>query len=770
MQPQRLPIVDSDDGVWGDIIRQYLMKEHFNDDTDNAANGGHQKVTIRAGTTTDAPLKLTSGSLLTSPQAGAIEFLGDSFYATQTTGTTRKKLAIYDDSAGATGDIYFRNSGGYFSRLGIGSSGDYLAVSSGVPTWTSQIVGKSLDNTNTITVKDANFTLQHTSDVTKQARFQLSGITAGTVRAYTLPDATSVLLNDVSNQNISGVKTFQAMMYAREIWITPTNGAGNTAAFSLDNQSGQVWQNTNNAGGSWALWDQTNSKAPILVQPNSPDQAIVVDPSGVYVDDSYFKVANLADPTKQAKFELSGITTNTIRTYTLPNANTTIVGTDITQTLANKTLTTPVINGASTGTGVSTTATANTLVMRDANGSTAVGNLLDGYSTTATSGGTTTLTVASNRQQFFTGTSAQTLVLPVTSTLALGFNYVVTNNSTGALTVQSSGANTILIMPAGTSALFTCILTSGTTAASWSYAYTGTVVASGKKLTVSQSLTVAGTDGTTMTFPTTSATIARTDAAQTFTGVQTFSSAPAFGALPTGAGVATAATASTLAARDANKNLTANAYIPGFTTTATTGGTTTLTIASTQLQVFTGSSTQTLTLPTTSVAQGVQYTIVNQSSGTVTVQSSGANTVATLGGGSSAQFTAAVATPTTSAHWIAQTFGSAVILPRVTTITSSATPTFSTDATDMLVITALATAVTSMTSGMTGTAVNGQRLMVRIKDNGTPQSITWGANFISSGIAALPTTTVAAKTHHIGFIYDSVAAKWVCMAVDAAGY
>ena len=47
-----------------------------------------------------------------------------------------------------------------------------------------------------------------------------------------------------------------------------------------------------------------------------------------------------------------------------------------------------------------------------------------------------------------------------------------------------------------------------------------------KTLAVSNSLTLAGTDGTTMTFPSTSASIARTDAAQTFTGVQTFSSDP----------------------------------------------------------------------------------------------------------------------------------------------------------------------------------------------------------------------------------------------------
>lgn len=48
-------------------------------------------------------------------------------------------------------------------------------------------------------------------------------------------------------------------------------------------------------------------------------------------------------------------------------------------------------------------------------------------------------------------------------------------------------------------------------------------IASGKTLTVSNSITLAGTDATVMTFPTTTATIARTDAAQTFTGTQTVS-------------------------------------------------------------------------------------------------------------------------------------------------------------------------------------------------------------------------------------------------------
>ena len=53
-------------------------------------------------------------------------------------------------------------------------------------------------------------------------------------------------------------------------------------------------------------------------------------------------------------------------------------------------------------------------------------------------------------------------------------------------------------------------------------------IANGKTLTASNSLTFAGTDGTTLTFPSTSATIARTDSAQSFSGVQTFNNGGIF--------------------------------------------------------------------------------------------------------------------------------------------------------------------------------------------------------------------------------------------------
>lgn len=117
-----------------------------------------------------------------------------------------------------------------------------------------------------------------------------------------------------------------------------------------------------------------------------------------------------------------------------------------------------------------------------------------------------------------------------------------------------------------------------------------------------------------------------------------------------------------------------------------------------------------------------------------------------------------------------QTLTNKRITPRIGTTASSATPAIDVGLYDQFNITALAAAITSMTSGLSGTPTDGQKLLIRIKDNGTARAITWGASFVASGAAALPTTTAVSKTHLVGFIYDSTAAKWVCVAADSAGY
>ena len=141
--PQRLPVVSGDDGQWGTILNQYLKKEHYDDGTDNAANGGHQVVTIRPGTAAagTAPLKIASGTLLATPEVGAIEFATNRLYYTQTSAATRLTVLATNDASGANGDMYYRNSAGDFIRLPAGTAGQVLTVTGGVPAWAAPTGG-----------------------------------------------------------------------------------------------------------------------------------------------------------------------------------------------------------------------------------------------------------------------------------------------------------------------------------------------------------------------------------------------------------------------------------------------------------------------------------------------------------------------------------------------------------------------------------------------------------------------------------------------------
>jgi hypothetical protein len=139
-----------------------------------------------------------------------------------------------------------------------------------------------------------------------------------------------------------------------------------------------------------------------------------------------------------------------------------------------KTTTGTVVAGNGTGfsnIGYSTIPSASTITQWDSNSNISSNSFIEGYATTATVAGTTTLTVSSMQQQYFTGTTTQAVLLPVTSTLVLGQSYTIVNNSTGVVTVQSSGSNTVQAMLANTILIVTCILTSGTSASSWSSEY-----------------------------------------------------------------------------------------------------------------------------------------------------------------------------------------------------------------------------------------------------------------------------------------------------------
>lgn len=103
--------------------------------------------------------------------------------------------------------------------------------------------------------------------------------------------------------------------------------------------------------------------------------------------------------------------------------------------------------------------------------------------------------------------------------VARGGTGVVTSTGTGNLVLSSSPTLASPVLGAATATSLNKVTI---TAPANNAVLT---IADGKTFTVSHSLTLAGTDSTTMTFPSTSASIARTDAAQAFTGNQTFNGA-----------------------------------------------------------------------------------------------------------------------------------------------------------------------------------------------------------------------------------------------------
>ena len=104
-----------------------------------------------------------------------------------------------------------------------------------------------------------------------------------------------------------------------------------------------------------------------------------------------------------------------------------------------------------------------------------------------------------------------------------------------------------------------------------------------------------------------------------------------------------------------------------------------------------------------------------------------------------------------------------IVNPTVQETTSTATLTINANQENTGVLTAQAVALT--VANPTGTAVQGQKLVYRIKDNGTGRAITWGANFRAIGVT-LPTTTTASKLLYVGCIYNTTDSKWDVIAVN----
>jgi hypothetical protein len=106
--------------------------------------------------------------------------------------------------------------------------------------------------------------------------------------------------------------------------------------------------------------------------------------------------------------------------------------------------------------------------------------------------------------------------------------------------------------------------------------------------------------------------------------------------------------------------------------------------------------------------------------------------------------------------------------PKVRTVAASAqsgslTPNI--DTTDVFSVSGVNGAVTFEIPS--GTKNDGQRLVIRIEDDGTPRTLSWTATtsgYRSAG-AELPTTTTATKVTYVGCMYNNTETFWDVVAV-----
>jgi hypothetical protein len=372
-------------------------------------------------------------------------------------------------------------------------------------------------------------------------------------------------------------------------------------------------------------------------------------------------------------------------------------------------------------------------------GNMAASKFVPGFTAVTSAAGTTVLTADSNYYQNLLGTTTQTFQLPDATTLLVGTTFIFDNDSTNTLTVVDNASGPIETIPGG-AAGFVYLANNGTVAGTWrrhaflpaSYDFNNTTANFGNA-TITNAVWNGTTIGTAY-----GGTGLTSFSAANYALYSTSASALTAGTLPVAAGGTGATT--TTAAFDALSPMTT----VGDIIYEDTGPT------ATRLPI--GTTGQVLTVSAGGIPSWVTAgsSMVYPSAGIAVSTGSAWGTSLTAPSGD------IVGTSDT------QTLTNKRVTPRVSTTTSSSTPTINTDNVDVYGLTAQAVNITSFTTNLSGTPTNGQKLWIYIVGTAA-RTITWGASFEAS-VVPLPTTTVSTNRLDVGFVWNAATSKWRCVA------
>ncbi len=387
-----------------------------------------------------------------------------------------------DPTDNAEGSLWYNSTTDRFKGYAESAVRE-VATTDQTQTLTNKTLSASTITNPVITVQDTNLTIQDNLDNTKLAKFQASGITTATTRTFTFPDETGTLtlnagsqvltnktidgdLNTITDLALTSLKT--NLTDANKFLVRDNSGIvisntktvpGGDVVGTTDSQSltNKILNNTNSIDvrdGNFFIQSSINTSRQVRFDatdvPNSttitlttPSTSGVITTNAatqtlqnktldntniVTVKDTNLTIQDDADTTKQGKFQASGITTATTRTYTLPDETGTLTLNAGSQVLTNKTISNAnnTINGfsnnhaiISSGTG-QLTSEAQLAITRGGTGQSTATAAFNALAPTTTKGDLITRDT-SNNIRIPVGTNGQ--ILTADSTLAAGIKW-----------------------------------------------------------------------------------------------------------------------------------------------------------------------------------------------------------------------------------------------------------------------------------------------------------------------------------------------------------